>query len=216
MSFRLPNTTQRVAIMGRTGSGKTVCAAWLLSHAAYKIQPYIIFDFKRDKLLGKVDAKEITFKTRLPEKPGLYIIHPTVGEEERVEELLWKIWEKENVGVYIDEAYMIPKSSQSFQALLTQGRSKHIPVIALTQRPAWISRFLFSESDFLCAFHLNDARDRQSAQQFLPADLETRLPDYHSHWYDVGQNKTYTLRPVPDEGTILASIGRKTQRKTLL
>jgi hypothetical protein len=34
-------------------------------------------------------------------------------------------------------------------------------------------------------------------EEFVPADLSQRLPDYHSYYYDVGENKVTILKPVP-------------------
>lgn len=189
--------------MGRTGSGKTQFGAWLLSNVNFKKQPYVIIDYKRDDLLNEIDnVKEIDLKT-IPKKNGLYKVHPRPDDEEEIEAFLWKIWERENIGVYIDEAYMIPKFSGAYSALLTQGRSKHIPMINLTQRPTYINRFVFTESDYYGVFHLNDRRDQKKVEEFLPGSIEKRLPDYHSRWFDVSKNKIFIMKPVPDRDTIL-------------
>jgi hypothetical protein len=124
-------------------------------------------------------------------------------QEVEVEAWLWSIWQREKIGLYFDEAYVLPDKG-ALQAILTQGRSKHIPAIALTQRPTWISRFVFSEADFYAVFHLQDARDRQIVQAFMPAGtLDARPENYHSRWYDVGADRVFTMKPVPNAETIL-------------
>lgn len=118
--------------------------------------------------------------------------------------MMWEIWERENIGVYIDEGYMIPSRSPSFQAILTQGRSKKIPVIMLTQRPSWVTRFAFSEADYIQLYGLTDTRDIKTVKQFMPMPIETRLPDkYYSWWYDSGRNFKAILQPVPDRDDVL-------------
>jgi DNA helicase HerA-like ATPase len=156
--LRLPNDTQRIAIVGRTGSGKTYAAAWHLSKRNFDTMPWIIFDFKYDPLLQNLGAIELPLGT-LPDKPGLYIVHPFPDDKEGIDNYLWQIWKHENIGVFIDEGYMVGDSS-AFRAILTQGRSKRIPMIILSQRPVWLSRFVFSEADFFQVFQLNILNDR--------------------------------------------------------
>lgn len=214
--FRFPSYHNRVLILGRTGSGKTTLGAWLLSQAPFDKQPYIIVDYKRDELLNSVMwIKEISLN-EIPTKPGLYIVHPRPDQEAEVEAWLWKIWERKKIGLYFDEAYALPDKG-AVRAILTQGRSLRIPVIALSQRPAWLSRFFFSEADFYAVFHLNDTEDRKAIKRFLPAQSqELRLADFHSHWYDVGKDALFHLQPVPDAETIAEMIDARLEpRRTL-
>src|ERR1700748_218056 len=120
-SFTLPGTDKRIAVVGRTGSGKTQFGAWILSNAAFDTMPYIMVDYKRDALLNEIPyVNEIGYKDKIG-KSGLYVLHPNPHEDEEMEEFLWKIWAKENTGIYMDEGYMIPNKG-AFSALLTQGR----------------------------------------------------------------------------------------------
>lgn len=184
--------------MGRTGSGKTAMALFLLARANFNEKPYYVVDFKGDNHIAELDrAKEIGTR-ELPAQPGLYVLRPLPHEQEQVEAWLWKVYNRENAGLYFDEAYMVPDDG-AFPALLTQGRSKHINSIIITQRPAWISRFVFSEANQFASFHLNDADDRKKLWRFLPQDkiIRKRLPDYHSIWYDVDRNALVPLSPCP-------------------
>jgi hypothetical protein len=204
MSFRLPDVSHRVSIMGHTGSGKTQFGVWLLSYAAFDKQPYIIFDFKIDDLINSIEnVNEMDVHDALPKHPGLYIVHPHPDDEEGIEGLLTRIHEKGSIGIYIDEGYMIPKYSKAFPRILTQGRSLHIPVITLTQRPVYINKFVFTESNFFCVFHLIDRKDRLRIQEFMPADLDEAYPRFHSRWFDVAENMVLPLTPVPTTDKIL-------------
>lgn len=205
--FRLPGLTHRTAILGRTGSGKTRQALWLLSMAPFDKQPYIVIDYKHERFFDRSDRiKEIGLK-ETPKSPGVYLLRPMPDDD--IESFLWRIWEKENAGIYVDEGYGIDPRSAALQAVLTQGRSKHLPVIYLSQRPSWISRFVLSEADFFSCFPLNDKFDRQRIQALTPADrmnLNNRLPDYHSYWYDVGKDTVFVMKPVPDDEIILDTL----------
>jgi len=207
--FRFPSNTQRALIVGRTGSGKTQYGTWLLSKAPFDRQPYFIVDYKTDELLNATDRiREIGLHEAIPKHPGLYIVHPLPHQEEEVERWLWKLWEKGRVGLYVDEGYFLPDKG-AFQAILTQGRSRKIPSIVLTQRPVKINRFAISESDFYNIFHLNDRDDRTEVGRFIPRDridVNTRLPRYHSAWYDVANDHSLVIEPVPGSDTILDRI----------
>jgi len=206
---RLPDDTQRLSIVGRTGSGKTQAAVWHFSHADWDQKPWVVYDFKRDALLARIGEMEGTHHIgtdEIPERPGIYFVHPHPDDTELVQDQMRGIWERQDTGVLIDEGYMVssaPNSPSWLRTLLTQGRSLHIPMIILSQRPVWLDRFVFSESDFYQIFQLNHKGDRQKIMEYVPADLSERLPAYHSYYYDVAENETVVMRPVPDEDTIL-------------
>ncbi len=213
----LADDTQRTSIVGRTGSGKTVAAAHHLSKADFTVKPWIVYDFKHDGLLtaiaGLKGAEHIGLDT-VPRRPGLYFVHPLPHEVEAVQAQMWRIWSQENTGVYCDEGYMAappPGVNPAFRALLTQGRSKHIPMIVLSQRPVWLDKFVFSEADFFQVFALSHIGDRKKVMEYVPADLTRRLPPYYSYYHAVnnpetGEPETLVLKPVPEPDVILEHI----------
>ena len=210
---RLPNTSQRLFIVGRTGSGKTVAALWQLSEQSIESMPWVIYDFKTDEHIGAIPGARPLDLDSLPVEPGVYIVRPLPDETEKVEQQMWKIWEHERIGFFVDEAYMVGNDNAAFRALLTQGRSKHIPAIVCSQRPVWVSRFVLSESDFFQIFHLNDKRDRDTLTALVPANLGKRLPDYHSFYYDVGKDDLAEFSPVPNVESIMQTFERRLSRK---
>src|SRR5271165_1556681 len=168
--FRLPTSTQRIAIVGRTGSGKTIAGLWHLSNANFDVMPWVIIDYKTDEHIGKIERAQYIDSSYTPKNPGIYVIQPE-PDDENMREFLTRIWQREGTGVYLDEGYMIgenKKVEQRFKTLLTQGRSKHIPMIVLSQRPVWISRFVWSESDFYQVFDIAMEDDIDTIQRMLP------------------------------------------------
>ena|SRR5271165_567018 len=209
--FRLPTSTQRIAIVGRTGSGKTIAGLWHLSNANFDVMPWVIIDYKTDEHIGKIERAQYIDSSYTPKNPGIYVIQPE-PDDENMREFLTRIWQREGTGVYLDEGYMIgenKKVEQRFKTLLTQGRSKHIPMIVLSQRPVWISRFVWSESDFYQVFDIAMEDDIDTIQRMLPKGSFRRMPDFHSVYYDVSKRRITYLSPVPGEDEILDRINSR-------
>jgi hypothetical protein len=206
LAFKLPNDTQRTTVIGKTGSGKTQSAAWILSQKDFAKKPWYTLDFKGDELLNAIQGiQHKTITDKLPKKGGgLFIMHPVPGrDDEEVEQFLWRVWERGNVGLFLDEATLLGKNSNAFKAILMQGRSKRIPVIMCTQRPTDIPRACFTESEFIYLMQLSDERDKKTVREFVPFNINKPLPQYHGYYYDGVQNEMYVMKPVPSHDEIL-------------
>jgi hypothetical protein len=215
-TINLPNDRQRLTIVGATGSGKTQAAMWHLSMRAFDQMPWIIYDYKNDEMINELQGTQtLTLDQPIPNHPGVYIVHPTPDEFDAVERHMWAIWSHERVGVYVDEGYMVSdgaKVNKGFRAILTQGRSKHIPLIVLSQRPVWMDRFVFSESEYFQIFRLQSVKDQRTVGEFIPFDISQRLPEFQSYYYDVPQNRIVILGAVPDRDTILDTFEAKLEK----
>jgi DNA helicase HerA-like ATPase len=216
-SVRFPNDANRHAIIGATGSGKTQFGMWALSRRSYDVMPWVIFDYKKEELIAAIDPIELEPKELPPKKPGLYVVRPIPKtSDDEIENALWRIHQRGECGLYIDEGYMLPNVS-AFRAILTQGRSLRIPCITLTQRPVFISRYVFSESEFFTLFRLTDRTDRKRASEFVPVNLNYTLPKYSSYFFDVGENRLTQFSPVPGADEIVERFSaRMPQRKRTL
>ena len=209
---RLPKASDRLAIVGRTGSGKTVAALFHLWKQDIHRRPWFVIDYKGDDGIAGIEkAHDISLDTdpRKIKQAGIYVLRLMPGEEEALDAFLWKVWERENCGLYIDEGYMIPRASKPFNSMLTQGRSKKISMITLSQRPVWMSRFVFSEASFFQVFDLTHDKDVDKVMEFVKGDITRELADFHSYYYDVGKKKLTHFAPVPDTSVILAGIDAK-------
>jgi len=183
--------------------------------------PYVILDFKREELINGIERAEyILPHEKIPKHPGIYILPITFGQDDELEHWFWKVHRHKNVGLFIDEGYMVPVR-RGLRALLTQGRSLHIPMTILTQRPTGCTPFIHSEADFHCLFPLNDQDDIKRALRHCPRDpvvhpawdMEKRLEKYHARWYDVGEDFSAELKPVPTAEKILARFEQKLKPK---
>lgn len=227
MPIRLPQKTNRIVLAGRTGTGKTVAGIWHLSNFEFEKeaggQPWVIVDFKEDEHLNSLPNLQESDLSYIPRKNdyGIFIVHcvpaDTRGSLKHAspfDEFLIKLWERENIGLFVDEGYVIGDSG-GLELCLTQGRSKRIPMIVCTQRPVWISRFCFSEASFIQCFDLTDKRDWQTVEGFVPIDHdeESPLAEHESFYYDVGKDELFRFAPVPPMKEIRKIFAAKLRRK---
>lgn len=224
-TVRLPNNKQRTVLVGRTGTGKTVAGLWHLSNYDLANEPWIIFNFKGDEHIESIkEAQDIGFDY-LPKKDdaGIFVITPspydlegTMKERSAVDKYLLKLWERENIGLFVDEAFVMG-NSPALVLCLTQGRSKRIPVILCTQRPVWITRFAFSEASFIQVFDLNDDRDIQTVESFVPVDWDEERPlaPHQSYYYEIDNNFLIRMNPVPDMPALRKVFAEKLHKKRI-
>lgn len=207
--MRLPNDTERHAIYGMTGSGKTHFALYCLSFRSFDRMPWIIIDFKRDPLIAEIPGlTEIHIDDKLPKRSGLYVVRPEPSDVDSgaITAWLYRVWKQERIGLYLDEGYMIRKLDPGLRTVLTQGRSKRLPMIILSQRPAWVCPFIQSESEFKSIFYLQNPADVQRVSEWLPPqsgiDIPS-LPKRHSYWYSVADRDLKLFGPCPGETEIM-------------
>ncbi len=184
-------------------------AMFAFAQRSWDQMPWIIVDFKHDSSLAQIPAVEMDITGPLPTEPGIYIVHPMPDQKDEMEDFFFRVWEQENIGLFIDESYMIGQHNKGYRTVLTQGRSKHIPVIMLSQRPVAVDTFTFSEADFIQVFDLNMKKDRDTIEDFVPVDMDEVLPDYHSHYYDVAKKQVHKAAPVPPLPDILKHINAR-------
>lgn len=217
--LRLPGPTDRVTIIGPTGSGKTHAAMWHLSNASFLNRPYVVIDPKREELVSQIEDANYIAVGEIPKYPGIYVVNPVPSDAPLVDKMLIDIWDRENIGVWLDEGLMFG-TGDGIDACFTQGRSKHIPMIMLMQRPVWVSRFAISEATFIQYFGLEDERDQRTVKAFAKIPVEKQLPQFYSYYYDVPRKQNYLFKPMPDAKNILDTINSrlatlKPQRKVI-
>ena len=231
MTVRAPQDTHRTLVLGRTGTGKSQASLDMLSSQNWDEMPWVIIDYKGEDLIADIRKqnkgriKEIKLEDKPPRAPGLYYMHPRPKlDDAAMEAWLFKVHKQGNVGLFIDEGYAMPNygDSPAFTMILTQGRSLHIPVICLYQRPVWMSRFAVAQADFIRVFKQGDIRDVKTVNNYcgsaiLPSGEKlgpmqlNLLPDYYSLWHDVGRGQTAILLPAPGKRDILAKFKRRLQ-----
>ena len=212
--IRLPNNSQRISIIGKTGSGKTHAGLWHLSIRDFKI-PWVIINSKNDSSFNIEHARYIDYDYNFKNKDkGLFIIVPYPEEKDELNQFLLKLWAKERIGILVDEAADIG-DLPAYERIVRQGRSKNIPVIQLTQRPVGVSRYVISESDFFQIFFINDERDIKTIQSFVPLEksIIPKQQTRKSLYYNVLDDKIDLISPLPPPELIYERLNEKLRKK---
>lgn len=182
--------------------------AYLLSKQRLDKRPWIVIDFKDEELWDRVKRpaiQDLKLGT-MPGKRGLYRVRIDPWQSEDLEEYLKDIWSHGNIGLFVDEVSLIPQRD-AFKAILRQGRSRLIPVIACTQRPVDCDREVFTESNYMACFRLKDIRDYKIVQGMTGTQgAERHLPPHWCWWYDAKENATFPLRPCPPPDSIASDL----------
>lgn len=209
---------ERGVIIGASGSGKTKGAIWHLRNTA--LSPVIVFDTKgedfavlprefdgeREQVLD-VDTRAQFDALRLDELPEYVIVRPSpreLADPDALDGYLQAVYERFRPAfVYIDEAYQFHRGANAgpgFVGLLTRGRSHGITTLVGSQRPAWLSRFAFTEAVRWYVYALNDARDRSRIGEFIPGFDELpalKLGDHHFYYHHIARPAPQLMAPVP-------------------
>jgi ABC-type dipeptide/oligopeptide/nickel transport system ATPase component len=157
---------EHVTIVGDTGSGKTYLESKLLQYRSH----VIVIRTKPDdvKFPGFSTVKE--FKKLGDKKIQQFLFVPKYEEQQlQIVRALDVVWKEGGWCVAVDETYyatQILKLERSLNKLATQGRSKHITLVAGMQRPAWVSRFILSQSTHAFIFRM-EGKDLNTLSQSL-------------------------------------------------
>jgi hypothetical protein len=222
--FRFPGPSDRVTINGMTGSGKSVFGMWLMSESAdFDKKPWIILDYKGETLIQQAVSEgifeDMRVDAKLPKNNGVHVVrHNARDGQTLVTDLLWRIYEAGNIGLFLDEATMVPElrgeanSGGPFQSIISQGRSKTIPLYVLAQRPVNVNKMVYSENNYYSAFRVRSRDDLKKITDHIPENSDgfqkvwardVKLQPFYSRWYDAQQDISWILHPCPPPEKIL-------------
>lgn len=183
------STGDRVAIVGMTGSGKTVMA----EHLTRGIERLVVLDGKGelwdDASWNLEDWSERGRRDLMRGKPARLRVPPPPPDADDIYRwwlpYLVDAYNARNCTVYVDEMYTLgrPGSPPSAEvtALLTRGRSLQVGFYGASQRPAWVPRFFFSESTWLFLFRLRSLDDRRTMAEMMGPQALIPIPDTYGY-----------------------------------
>jgi hypothetical protein len=185
---------ERGAIIGQTGTGKSVLATQLLLASSAKrlaiIDPKGMFDYPEDV--------EVTSNPRriIGGKLERFVFRPNpdnLMNLEQYDSVYKYCFNKGNILVYTDDVLGIMSRTRYphyLQVCYQMGRAKNIGMLSSFQRPAWLPLFLCSESSKFYLFRLTVGDDVKRVQQFIPDYDTRRLHDKHTFlFHDIYQSE---------------------------
>ena len=201
------NPGERAIVAGRTGSGKSTLGKWLLLRSPGH---WVIINPKWTKAFDKLPDSEIIKGINLKKidksinENRFTIINPNANESDpETLDLLIKYFHEAytDIGICVDESYAIHTNGRAgpgLIGLLTRGRELKQSFLGLTQRPAFLSKFLFSEAEYIVGMALSMEDDRKRMFEFTGKQIfKDKLPAHEFLWYDVGNDNLRHFNPVP-------------------
>jgi len=212
MLLRPFEPSERWAILGTTGSGKSRAAGWVAYHAPPDY-PFIFIDSKEDALpLVKgytVKAATRRLGSTFRKLPRVLRVVPAIDESDDEFDALFKAQlRREDVGVIIDEAYMVPEVPW-YKRVLTTGRSKDCALIICSQRPVDIPRVCISEATRFMVFTLVDRKDRDRIAGFAPIDPKIVVDRFSFCYYDSKDGALANFPPLPNRDWMAATAAKR-------
>lgn len=181
---------EHVAIVGPTGSGKSVLALTLLTERGKRLASdrrptriAILANKNRDKTMTKLGWPRLKRRDEWP--PGYAkeqcVVWPPYGDAKQApgrqkpvfEHVIVEASASGNQIIYVDEvAYFTEKPPEGLNMgplmgqMLATGRSSGLSVFGATQRPRRVPVSLWTESTWLFAFRLRDREDIRRVADF--------------------------------------------------
>lgn len=193
-------------LLGATGSGKTTVEERLLSQRG----AVVVLTTKDDDLRWtgyRTVKRERDIDLRRGHKWRLFPDAADAAREFRL--MLERAWSEGYWCVCVDELYHVQdlkhqvgkrrqdvvKLVDLVNNLLTRGRGKGITVVSGSQRPAWATKFAFSESRYVVCFRLGLGDDLAKVRHDFGTAFANRvdaLARYQFAWLDKVAGRTGT------------------------
>jgi ABC-type oligopeptide transport system ATPase subunit len=174
----------RGLIVGKTGSGKTTLAKYLL----YGFRRVLVLDNKGlIKWEGfKIARSRQEFRDFSARFAHVVFVPPEYGNVDDNEYFFDLCYLTGHCVVYVDEVYACSNRDEipsSYKAIITRGRERGIACLSSTQRPKLIPQILFSESEQFYVFELRLAVDRQKVASTIDIREEDIPKKRYDFWY---------------------------------
>ncbi len=206
--------SERWLILGKTGSGKSEFAKYMLRIVAKKM-PVVIIDPK-EFWLGKHPVWETKRKEQgTIDKPHLIdtfnpkwrvqCLQPDTEEDERLAKLCFDVLKHGNVFIYFDETDGIATANNvplHIRKIWKGGRALGVGAWAATQIPVGIPKLFKSQAEKFVVFKVGD-EDTELAATLVHTSQRVvqSLKKYEYLFYDSGSMDTAELLPpVPFKG----------------
>lgn len=145
-------------ILGMKGQGKTTLAQQMSadSHRLFCLDP--LSEYRDGLIFESVRALRHFFRTTRPQFRCIF----RFDTEEEEEEAFALVWEIGRCLLLVEEADLLAPpvgGSRMFRKLVKYGRHRSINLLAISRRPAEISRLFSSQTDEIISFREEEEND---------------------------------------------------------
>lgn len=208
---------ERWAIIGKSGSGKSVFARWVMYQYLRAHWPVVIVDPKRryvDAVNGDSFAKapqESSIASPWQIKDGIFnpdakvqIYLPTIPakRDPALDRLYFSLLERGGVVLENEDLTQIADENtapQGFLSLLTDGRTSEVVMLNLAQRPFEIPTHVYAQAENYVCFRMTVQRDLDRMAEIM-GDIRVRqrkIPRRY-FWYEHdGDDAAQLMLPLP-------------------
>jgi DNA helicase HerA-like ATPase len=167
----------RVALFGKTGSGKTTLARHLIGQTYARTRaPFVVFDPKRT-----YRQEGVPVHREFRPKDDRQIIRGDAFESNELDfwdDQMFRVWEHGHRLVYVDEATLVtpPRAIlPSLGALIRTGRERGIATWVGSQRPKDLPSPIFTEAEHFFVGRLTWEHDRHKVVSFTHPNVGDEL-----------------------------------------
>lgn len=219
----------RIAIFGRTGTGKSVLAHFLFRTLPVRLptdsNPKAFWRIAIDITDSIVDDS-LTFSdpNDIPwgESASLRFLPTDIRSlTQDVDDLYTNAFFHGSCWLWLDEANEVSSAHATIPGLrkvLLQGRKEQVGNCAVTPRPVDINKSIITQSEHLFLFPLTDVDDRNRVAKSIGMDPDTfdqvmgSLPPFGYLWFDVRSGTVFSMPPLSVEDVMALEGGVTGQR----
>ncbi len=185
--------SDRLCLFGRTGSGKTTLAKYLIE----QVPRYVVLDPK-----GTFNVEGIPVVKSFSRMQDRQIVRPKWNADTYMvfDHAMLSAYKQRNIVVYLDETTMHTKPTvinPTLGMLIRLGRERGVGTWCASQRPKNIPSAIFTEAEHIFSFPLNFRLDREKVESFTADGVADEIATLQGHDFVYFRVHASELRHMP-------------------
>ena len=174
LSIRDISLDERITIIGKTGSGKSYFACYLIHKFAIKV-PVLVLDAKDEYQIEEASKDWLKMQKGVVKVKDIEYKNQTIDDRAVICEYLCQnafnrgniCLVLEEVGEYIPKYGRLYDTMPHFAKYLTQGRKRNCSLICTSQRTQDLHTSILSQSEHIFCFNLASPHDLDAVKRYF-------------------------------------------------